>query len=1056
MKMKVFGNIIRAARGARNWFGGGVARALVTTAAVLFACTAWAKTYQQSAMTNGRKWWYYLDSSGNAVIEHENSSTTYTAAISITATGDLDIPSSLDGHPVVGIGDKAFYACNKMTSVTIPSGVKDIGFAAFYNCTTLETVNLPNSLEEILNYAFGYCVALESITIPFNVTVIAFRAFTHCSALESVTIPAAVTILGNNAFEDCESLDEVTLPASLVAADVKDRCFSGCSDDLEILSTAVSDGLTWHFKIVNGGAELCWDGENDEPTIPSTTSVAVVIPATLGGLPVVSIGEEAFMDCDKVPSVTIPATVTSIGDWAFSDCSSMTLTVPDTVTDIGEAAFKGCDAMADANGFVIVRGVLHHYTDKDDHVTIPAGVTRIGPSALAECKIDSVEIPSSVKSIGGFAFRECEYLEAVEIPASVTSIGMGAFFGCESLADAEGFVIVRNVLYYYDGDAATVTIPGGVTAVDIYAFQDNDDVKKVTIPASATKIEYCAFAQCDRLTEVTIPKGVTYIGSYAFVDVGDSWKVFLKTVHVETGDTDRVRSLLVKSGHDVAGITFVEDVAESCEVTFNANGGSVSPATRRVTKGAALGILPEPVRDGFIFDGWFTAVEGGAEVSSGSIVTGATTYYAHWTEIVEAVWFTSRADAIAEARKTGKKIFLICGRDTCYNTMTTKNVSCEEPAVKAALTAKCVLWYSNCDTQEDENWYYWPMGVSVTLPLVCIIDPNDPDHYIKRTTGGDHGGPLSGADILAFIADIPAPGTPGTVTPGTVTPGTVTPGSVTPGSVTPGSVTPGPASGCYTFLDAGAITAPYVAGNTLYGALYDGCSVVGIVELKLGKINARKGTSRVSGAVTLLDGKRYTIKGFVAAVRAAEPLTVSLEVKKVGTLSVTIGGEQFAGTLGSWHAQTAIVGGNWTSAPTVSVDASDLSMIPGTVLDALLPNAEKGVSSGTRWTFAKATSVKWAKPKVGETPVVLDAASGKGLLVDTTKDRTNPSGMKLTYTAKKGTFKGSFKVYALEGSGASTKLKKYTLKVGGVVVNGVGYGSATCKRPAITWSVTVE
>ena len=96
MKKKIFGNIIRAVRGARNWFGGGVARALVVTAVVLLACTAWAKTYQQSAMTNGRKWWYYLDSSGNAVIEHENSSTTYTAAISITATGDLDIPSSLD------------------------------------------------------------------------------------------------------------------------------------------------------------------------------------------------------------------------------------------------------------------------------------------------------------------------------------------------------------------------------------------------------------------------------------------------------------------------------------------------------------------------------------------------------------------------------------------------------------------------------------------------------------------------------------------------------------------------------------------------------------------------------------------------------------------------------------------------------------------------------------------------------------------------------------------------------------------------------------------------
>ena len=63
MKMKVFGNIIRTVCGAKNWFGGGVAKALVVTAVVLFACTAWAKTYTQSALTNGRKWWYYLDSS---------------------------------------------------------------------------------------------------------------------------------------------------------------------------------------------------------------------------------------------------------------------------------------------------------------------------------------------------------------------------------------------------------------------------------------------------------------------------------------------------------------------------------------------------------------------------------------------------------------------------------------------------------------------------------------------------------------------------------------------------------------------------------------------------------------------------------------------------------------------------------------------------------------------------------------------------------------------------------------------------------------------------------
>ena len=52
--------------------------------------------------------------------------------------------------------------------------------------------------------------------------------------------------------------------------------------------------------------------------------------------------------------------------------------------------------------------------------------------------------------------------------------------------------------------------------------------------------------------------------------------------------------------------------------------------------------------------------------------------------------------------------------------------------------------------------------------------------------------------------------------------------------------------------------------------------------------------------------------------------------------------------------------------------------------------------------------------------------------------------------------KGTFKVYALEDTGKATKLKKYTVNVSGVVVDGVGYGTATCKTPAVNWAVTVK
>ena len=151
--------------------------------------------------------------------------------------------------------------------------------------------------------------------------------------------------------------------------------------------------------------------------------------------------------------------------------------------------------------------------------------------------------------------------------------------------------------------------------------------------------------------------------------------------------------------------------------------------------------------------------------------------------------------------------------------------------------------------------------------------------------------------------------------------------------------------------------------------------------------------------------------------------------------------------------------GNWTRTDArVYLDGGrGATALPAGTVEELLPDGEPVIPKGGKWSFAKAATVKWAKPKKGaERPEIYDEASGKGLLIDTSGDKTNLSAMKLTYTPKKGTFKGSFKVYALEGAGKATKLKKYTVKVSGVVVGGAGYGTATCKKPAASWAVTVK
>jgi uncharacterized repeat protein (TIGR02543 family) len=63
----------------------------------------------------------------------------------------------------------------------------------------------------------------------------------------------------------------------------------------------------------------------------------------------------------------------------------------------------------------------------------------------------------------------------------------------------------------------------------------------------------------------------------------------------------------------------------------------VTPASKSVTYGSAYGSLPTPTRPGHTFDGWFTAAEGGTQVTASTVLTNAAnqTVYAHWSAMGE-------------------------------------------------------------------------------------------------------------------------------------------------------------------------------------------------------------------------------------------------------------------------------------------------------------------------------------------------------------------------------------------------------------------------------------
>lgn len=163
------------------------------------------------------------------------------------------------------------------------------------------------------------------------------------------------------------------------------------------------------FTYTNNGTGLTITGYTG-------TGGVVEIPATIGGVAVTTIGQNAFQSKTSVTSVVIPNGVTTILDAAFAGCSSMTaITLPNSLTSIGGYVFDGCSSL--------------------QGITIPDGVISIGPNAFAWCtSLASITLPSGLKKIISGTFWACSNLTSITIPGGVDEIQYNAFLNCSKLA----------------------------------------------------------------------------------------------------------------------------------------------------------------------------------------------------------------------------------------------------------------------------------------------------------------------------------------------------------------------------------------------------------------------------------------------------------------------------------------------------------------------------------------------------------------------------------------------------------------------------------------------
>ncbi len=153
----------------------------------------------------------------------------------------------------------------------------------------------------------------------------------------------------------------------------------------------------------------------------------IVIFDTFNDIPVLSIGDRAFLSCVNIENIVIPNSIESIGETAFGNCLKLkTITIPSKVEVLSKSMFYDCENL--------------------ESITILGNITTIGDNCFERCyKLKDFNIPSSVKSIGKWAFANCDSLESLFIPNSVEFVGGAAFFSCERLTS----IVFENTADWY-------------------------------------------------------------------------------------------------------------------------------------------------------------------------------------------------------------------------------------------------------------------------------------------------------------------------------------------------------------------------------------------------------------------------------------------------------------------------------------------------------------------------------------------------------------------------------------------------------------------------------
>lgn len=190
----------------------------------------------------------------------------------------------------------------------------------------------------------------------------------------------------------------------------------------------------------------------------------VNIPAEVEGVPVASIGREAFAGNTTITTVILPSSVVNIGLKAFFMCSSLREISLTYIKAVGNEAFRGCAL---------------------EEVQLPPILENLGKYSFAETLITEITLPKDLVRAGDYTFAGCSRLCKVTFAEGNTTITGRMFYNCSSLTEFE--------------------VPEQITTIEGYAFSSCENLTRISISKTVTTMKEGIFYNSPNVVIVTTP-----------------------------------------------------------------------------------------------------------------------------------------------------------------------------------------------------------------------------------------------------------------------------------------------------------------------------------------------------------------------------------------------------------------------------------------------------------------------------------------------------------------------------------------------------------------------